>query len=164
MNAIVAVYSDWGIGFEGKQPIVIAEDRRFFSEMTGGGVIIAGRKTFEEFSGRLSNRKNIILTQDKDFAAEGVIVAHSVDDVLAEITGDTADRIFILGGAEIFRLFMPMCTTAYVTKIEATPESDAFFPNLDELPDWSLTQRGAVNESNGVRYSFNIYRYKHVAK
>jgi len=164
MNAIVAVYSDWGIGFCGKQQIVIHEDRRFFREMTGGGVVVAGRKTFEEFPGPLSNRKNIILTQDRSFSADGVIIAHSVDEVLAKIAGDATDRVFILGGGVVYRLFLPMCAMAYVTKIEAAPPSDTFFPDLDKLPAWSLGQRGSTNESEGIRFSYNLYRNSDVVK
>ena len=164
MNVIVAVCGDWGIGYKGKQPIVISEDRRFFKEMTGGGVVIAGRKTFEEFPGPLSNRKNIILTQEKDLTAEGIVVAHSVDEVLKEIADESPDRVFVVGGGDTFRLFLPMCAKAYVTRIEAAPPSDTFFPDLDQLPEWTLELRGTVRESEGVRFSYNIYRNTNVIK
>ena len=158
MNIIVAVYGDWGIGCNGRQPVVIPEDRRYFRKMTSGGIVIAGRKTFEVFTGPLPNRKNIVLTRNREFKAEGIIAVNSVDEAISEVSGVDSDKIFIAGGGYIFRLFLPLCVYAYVTKIEATPVSDTFFPDLDACPEWSLEQRGATNESGGVRYSFNTYK------
>lgn len=158
MNIIAAVYSDWGIGSKGRQPVVIPEDRRFFKEMTTGGVIIAGRITFEAFSGPLPNRKNIVLTRNEVYKAEGAVVAHSESEVLDNISGYKNDKIFVAGGGDIFRLFLPLCAYAYVTKIEASPLSDTFFPDLDALTGWSLKQRGTSNVSRGLRYSFDLYK------
>ena len=160
INAIVAVNNDWGIGLGGVQTIVIPEDRRYFKKITDGGVVIAGRKTFEDFRKPLPNRKNIILTQDRTFEAEGAIIAHSVDDVLAEVTEDAPDRVFIIGGGEIYRLFLPLCTQAYVTRFYATPPSDTYFPDLDASPDWTLERCdfGIRSSELGVDYSFYVYR------
>ena len=160
MNIIVAVYSDWGIGYNGSQPVVIPEDRRYFREITDGGVVIAGRRTFEDFPGALPNRKNIVLTKDSSYAADGAIVVHSVKEALEETAGVDPDKVFVIGGGEIYRLFLPMCNTAYVTKIEASPESDTFFPNLDALPDWELARSSETLESNGIEYTFCIYLRK----
>jgi len=137
MNAIVAVYSDWGIGYNGRQTIVMPEDRKRFREITDGGVVIAGRKTFAELRGPLPNRRNIVLTRDRAFAADGVDVARSADEVAALVADEDPERVFVIGGGEIYRLFLPMCGFAYVTKIGASPRSDTFFPNLDEMPGWS---------------------------
>ena len=160
MNIIVAVYSDWGIGCNGRQPIVIPEDRRFFKDMTSGGVVIAGRRTFEAFAGPLPNRINIILTGNKEFKAEGIVAVRSVTEALAVTSGYNDDMIFIAGGGYIFKLFLPLCVYAYVTKIKASPTSDTFFPDLDALPGWYIEKEGGVNESGGIQYSFNIYRNK----
>ena len=138
MNLIVAVNSDWGIGWNGTQTIVIPEDRRHFVDTTKGGVVIVGRKTFEDFRKPLPNRKNVILTSDRGFRAEGAVVAYSVAEVLSEVSGDDPDKVFVIGGESVYRLMLPMCRRAYVTKIQASPPSDTFFPNLDEMPDWSM--------------------------
>ena len=166
MNIIVAVNSDWGIGFGGTQSIVIPEDRRHFKELTSGGVVVAGRKTFEDFGKPLLNRKNIILSRDKGFTAYGAVVRHSIDDVLAEAADVPADKVFVIGGESIYRLFLPMCSLAYITKIESAPLSDSFFPNLDELPDWQITEKseqheyitGNVSQTSIIYYSFILYR------
>ena len=138
MNAIVAVYSDWGIGKNGAQPLVIPEDRQRFMEITNGGVVIAGRKTFEDFRRPLPNRKNVILTRNRGIKFSGVVFVHSIDELLSEIADDDPEKVFIAGGESVYRQLLPMCTYVYVTKIEAAPKSDTFFPNLDISPYWSL--------------------------
>ncbi|MDR0490624.1 MAG: dihydrofolate reductase [Oscillospiraceae bacterium] len=157
MNIIVAVNSDWGIGYNNTQSIVISEDRRHFKKITDGGVLIAGRKTFEDLGRPLPDRKTIVITRDRKFNVKGVVVAHSVDEVLAKITDEDSGKVFVIGGGSIYRLFLPLCSNAYVTKIDAAPPSDTFFPNLDNMPEWSLETRGETRESGGVRYSFDRY-------
>ena len=151
--------SDWGIGCDGKQTIVIPEDRNYFREVTDGGVVIVGRKTFESLGMPLFDRRNIILTQDKDYRADGAITVHSAEEVLAEVAGDDPESIFVIGGGEIYKLFLPLCLQAYVTKIEASPASDTFFPDLDDLPEWSLeSEFGIRNPEPGISFSFCTYR------
>ena len=169
MNIIVAVNSDWGIGLGGTQTIVIPEDRRRFKTLTDGCTIISGRKTFEDFRKPLPNRKNIILTRDRDYRVDGAVIKHSVDDILSEISGDHAEKVFVIGGGSVYRLFLPLCALAYVTKIEAAPPSDTFFPNLDESLSWSVDLiepssdcHLSINASTTtpVRYSYVLYRNK----
>ena len=157
MNIVVAVNSDWGIGYNNTQSVVIPEDRRNFRKITEGGTIIAGKRTFDDFGRPLPNRKNIVLTRDRGFAAGGIDVAHSIEEVLARIAEDKTDKVFIIGGGSIYKTFLPMCSHAYITKIEASPQSDTFFPNLDDSPDWTLETQGETQESGGVRYSFCRY-------
>ena len=181
MNIIVAVYSDWGIGYNGTQPVVIPEDRRRFKELTSGGVVIAGRKTFECLPAPLPDRKHIVLTRDLSFASDHVTVAHTINDVFAEIKIAGSDNAFVIGGGDIYRLFLPFCTCAYVTRIAISPLSDTFFPDLDNTPGWSLerresgvwdselgigsnTERGlphyrsGAGNGNYIRYSFDLYK------
>ena len=157
MNAIVAVNSDWGIGYGDTQSIVLPEDRVFFREKTSGGTVIVGRTTFEDFGKPLPDRKNIVLTRDSNFKASGILIANSVDEVLALVADEDASRVFVIGGGSIYNMLLPLCSWAYVTKIEAAPLSNVFFPNLDELPGWVLEVKGETLESNGIRYSFNRY-------
>jgi len=162
MNIVAAVFSDWGIGLGGTQQIVIPEDRDRFRKLTDGGVVIVGRKTFEILPGPLLNRRNIVLTRDPGFFVGGVVVSRSVDAVLSEIEGVDPDKVFVIGGAETYRAFLPLCTRAYVTKIDMAPPSDAFFPDLDALPGWELERRSGTMEYYGIRYS--LYVYLHSSK
>ncbi|MCL2045034.1 MAG: dihydrofolate reductase [Oscillospiraceae bacterium] len=157
MNAIVAVNSDWGIGYNNTQSIVIDEDRKFFKTTTDGGTVIVGRTTFEDFGSPLPNRRNIVMTRDEDFTAEGIFVAHTIDEVLALVANDDPDKVFVIGGGSIYNMFLHLCSYAYITKIDAAPLSNVFFPNLDELPDWTVDIKGETLESVGVKYSFDRY-------
>ena len=157
MNIIAAVGSDWGIGYNSEQTVVIPEDRRRFREITDGSIVIVGRKTFEECGRPLPNRKNIVLTRDRTFKAIGLYIAHSVDEILAMIAEEDTDRVFVIGGGSVYGLFLPICSHAYITKIEAALPSDTFFPNLDESPEWVQESCSETQESSGIRYSFVQY-------
>ena len=163
MNIIVAVNSDWGIGNDNTQSIVINEDRQYFKQVTNGGTVIVGRTTYEDFGAPLPNRKNIVLTRDREFIADGAAIAHSIDEVLALIADEDPGKVFVIGGGSIYEMFLPLCSAAYITKIRAAPLSNVFFPNLDELPNWVLESIGDELESGGVKYSFDIYINKAVA-
>ena len=158
MKIVVAVYNDWGIGQSGTQQIVIPADRKRFLQLTDGGAVIVGRKTFEDFPGPLKNRKNVILTRNGGFRADGAVIVHSVSEALDEVAGVSPDRVFVVGGGDIYRTFLPLCDFAFVTKIKAAPPSDTFFPNLDILPQWRIEMQGDINESNGILYSFSEYK------
>ena len=164
MNIIVAVTQNWGIGKNGTQQIVIPEDRRFFKELTTGKTVIFGRKTFEDIGKALPGRKNIILTHDKDFNAKDVQVENSIDNLLKTIKNPT--ETFVIGGESVYNALLPYCSLAYVTKIGANPPSDRFFPNLDELPEWTVQKVLRSNvfnditsyESKPIRYSIILYQ------
>ena len=158
MNIIVAVNSDWGIGFEGEQTVVIPDDREYFREITNGGIVVVGRKTFESMGKPLPNRKNIVLTNSRDFEMRGVTVAHSMSQALGKIPNNRFHNAFVIGGAEMYNLFLPWCSYAYVTKFDVQTVSDRFFPNLDELPNWEIMNLGDTLEYEGLCYSFNLYR------
>lgn len=155
MEAIVAVYSDWGIGSDGTQPIVVPEDRRRFAELTRGATLIVGSKTLLDFpnSEPLKGRRNIILTR-QDAAADGAEIAHTPDEAAAMCAGD--ERVFVVGGATVYMSMFPSLDKIYVTKISATPRSDAYFPNLDSLPEWEQTESEPFS-SGGVECEFCTY-------
>jgi dihydrofolate reductase len=158
MNAIVAVYNDWGIGVNGLQPISIPADRRRFAELTTGGIVIVGRRTFEAIGHPLPNRRNIVLTRDTGYRADGCEIAHDADEAMLLASGDL-EKTFVIGGGEVYALLLPHCTKAYVTKIDAAPHSDTFFPNLDEAPGWSVAhiEPPRTCETTGTTYSYIIY-------
>ena len=166
MNAIVAVNSDWGIGANGVQQIVIPEDRKHFMEITKGGVVLVGRKTLEDCGGPLPGRKNIVLTRDQSFCIEGVVAVNSPEKAFAAVANEDGKNVFVIGGDTVYRIFLPMCEYAYVTKIDAAPLSDSFFPNLDELPEWSIEHKTqsykriieSYDKHKEISYSFVLYK------
>lgn len=159
MEAIVAVYADWGIGAKGTQPVVLKADRAHFRAVTEGAAVIVGRRTLEDFPGGkpLKNRANIVVTR-QNISVEGAVVAHSVEEALA-LAGEHP-RCLVIGGASVYRDFFPYVDTVHITKIELTPQSDSFFPNLDALPDWTCTESGPWQEEDGIKYCFCTYKKK----
>lgn len=157
MELIVAVYDDWGIGRNGTQPIALSADRKFFRQATKGAMVIVGRKTLADFPGGkpLPNRVNMVLTRGT-VDTEGVVVCHSPEEA-AELA-KTAERAMVIGGGSIYRQMLPMCDTAIITKVHATPESDTFFHNLDEDPAWKLTETLQSGEENGIAYEMCVYK------
>ena len=159
MELIVAVYDDWGIGKDGTQPVALSADRKFFRETTRGATVIVGRRTVEDFPGQkpLPGRENIMLTRSKE-AHPGFTTAASPED--AAQLASSAQRVMVIGGGSIYRQMIPMCDTAYVTKVHASVESDTFFPNLDEDENWMLSEILQSGEENGIAYEMCLYKRK----
>ena len=157
MELIVAVYDDWGIGKDGTQPVALSADRKFFRETTRGAMVIVGRRTIEDFPGQkpLPGRVNVALTRSQA-EIPGFTVCNS-PEAAAELA-KTAERAMVIGGGSIYKQMLPLCDTAYVTKVHCTPESDTFFPNLDEDPDWKLEQILLSGEEDGVAYDMCLYK------
>ncbi len=162
MELIVAVYDDWGIGKDGTQPVALSADRKFFRQTTKGAMVIVGRRTIEDFPGKqpLPGRVNVALTR-KGGQIPGFTVCQSPEEA-AELA-KTASRAMVIGGGSIYRQMLPMCDTAYITKVHATPESDTFFHNLDKDPDWELRQILQSGEEDGIGYEMCLYKRKGTA-
>lgn len=157
MELIVAVYDDWGIGADGTQPVALSADRKFFRETTRGAMVIAGRRTIADFPGQkpLPGRVNIALTR-QNIEIPGFTVVNSPEEAAA--LASKAERAFVIGGGSVYRQMLPMCDTAYITKVHCTIESDTFFPNLDEDPEWILAEILQSGEENGIAYEMCLYR------
>jgi len=157
MELIVAVYDDWGIGANGTQPVALSADRKFFRETTRGAMVIVGRRTIEDFPGQkpLPGRVNVALTRS---SAEipGFTVCHSPEEAAA--LAAKAPRAMVIGGGSIYQQLLPLCDTAYVTKVHCTPASDTFFPNLDASPQWKLEAVLQSGEENGIAYEMCLYK------
>ena len=156
MELIVAVYDDWGIGKDGTQPIALAADRKFFRETTRGAMVIAGRRTIEDFPGKkpLPNRTNVVLSrQNPDLP--GFTVVSSAQEAMT--LAATAQRAFVIGGGTVYRQMLPMCDKAIITKVHCTTPCDTFFPNLDEAEDWQLVQILQSGQEDGISYDMCLY-------
>ena len=159
MDAIVAVFDDWGIGCNGTQGVALSADRKFFREMTKGAAVIVGRRTLEDFPGGkpLPKRRNIVLTR-QDLTVEGAETAHSPRE--AAILAGGSERAFVIGGGSVYEQMLPFCDRAYVTKIHIKPQSDTFFPDLEANDRWRMTQVLQSGEENGIRYEMCLYERK----
>ena len=162
MELIVAVYDDWGIGRDGTQPIALRADRKFFREQTRGAMVIAGRRTIGDFPGQkpLPGRVNVALTRS-NMEIPGFTVCHSPEEAME--LAKTAEKVMVIGGGSIYRQMLPMCDRAIITKVHVTPESDTYFPNLDQHPDWVLTEVIESGTEDGIDYEMCIYEKRGTA-
>lgn len=156
MEAIVAVYTDWGIGDGNTQPIVLKADRAHFRALTEGAAVIVGRKTLEDFPGGrpLKGRFNIVVTK-QTVEIEGAEVVHSTHEALA--AAERYERCLVIGGASIFEQFYPYMDKVHITKIGCCPESSRFFPNLDADFDWKCIEESELLYEGELSYRFCTY-------
>lgn len=143
ISLIAAVAENGVIGSNGDIPWRIKSDFRYFKEMTTGKPVIMGRKTFEGLpGGPLKNRPNIVISRDPAYSPNGGTAARSFEEAidLARATNTGSDEIMIAGGAEIYRLALPMADRLYINKIHVRPEGDTFFPPFDR-DDWIETRK-----------------------
>lgn len=159
MELIVAVYDDWGIGRDGTQPIALSADRKFFRETTRGAMVIAGRRTIEDFPGKrpLPGRVNVALTRSEK-EIPGFTVCAGAEEAVE--LAKTAERAMVIGGGSVYRQMLPYCDTAYITKVHVTPESDTWFPDLDADSEWYLAETLQSGEENGIAYEMLLYKRK----
>lgn len=159
MELIVAVYDDWGIGKDGTQPVALSADRKFFREVTRGAMVIAGRRTVEDFPGKkpLPGRVNVVLTRGER-EIPGFTLVRSPEEAAA--LASRADRAMVIGGGTVYRQMLPLCDSAIVTKVHTTVECDTFFPNLDKDPAWEAAELLQSGEENGIAYEMIRYKRK----
>lgn len=162
MELIVAVYDDWGIGRDGTQPIALSADRKFFREMTKGAMVIAGRRTIADFPGQkpLPGRVNVAISRSVD-QIPGFTLCRSTEEAVE--LAKTAEKAMVIGGGSIYCQMLPYCDRAIITKVHVTPDSDTFFPNLDEDPAWELTEILLSGEESGIAYEMCVYTRKGTA-
>lgn len=158
MNCIVAVDKNWGIGKNNGLLFSLKKDMAFFRSTTIGKVVVVGANTFNSFpSGPLKDRVNVVL-DGSGTKREGTVSVASLDELLQTLKEYNSDDVFVIGGASVYKLLLPYCSVAYVTKVQATADADTFFPNLDADPDWQLARAGEDVRDNGYTINFCEYR------
>lgn len=159
MNIIAAVDANWGIGLQGKLLVSIPDDMKFFRQMTMGKVVVMGRKTLESFPNGLplGGRTNIVLSGNKTFSVKGATVVHSIEELEEELKKYPSEEIYVIGGESVYRQLLERCDRAYITKIDFSYTADAYFPNLDEDPDWTLLADSEEQTYFDLEYYFLQY-------
>ena len=162
MNIIVAADKNWGIGRNNELLVSIPADMKMFREETTGKVVVMGRKTLESFPNGLplKNRTNIVITGNKDYQVKGAVVVHSIEEALKEVEKYPAQDVYCIGGDSIYRQMLPYCDVAHVTKIDFAYEADAYFPDLDEDPDWEVTAESEEQTYFYLEYTLVKYERK----
>jgi len=150
MEIVVAMTSNHVIGQNGDMPWHLPADLVHFKELTSGHAIIMGRRTWESIGKPLPNRLNIVVTRQEDYAAEDVTVVHSLED---GIVAAGTQRIFLVGGGEMYKEALPIASKMHITRIDALIDGDTKFPEIDELI-WQC--KNMVNRSADEKNPYDL--------
>ena len=156
MKLIAAVDKNWGIGRNNRLLVNIPEDMQLFRQETNGKVVIMGRKTFESLKEKspLYGRKNIVLTTNKSYDAKGAVVCSSVEEVLDAVKDYDDNDIYVIGGGEIYKEFLPYCDVAHITKIDYKYDADTYLENLDKNRDHLLCRYKSLSSGRRLYVLF----------
>ena len=158
MKAIVAVDKFWGIGKDNDLLFSIPEDMKFFRQTTLNKVVVMGSNTLRSFpnGNPLKNRVNVVLstTVQRDDA----VIAKSIPELFKLLKKYPSDKIFVIGGAMLYKALLPYCESVLVTMVIADGKADAFFENLDLHDEFSLVKQSEIVNSNGYDIKFTVYK------
>lgn len=156
MTIILVADNNWAIGKNGNLLARLPEDMKRFREITTGHTVVMGRKTYESFPKRpLPDRANCVISRTQK-EIEGAQVFGSVEEFL-QYAKSVDDEIFVIGGGEIYRQFLPYCDKAYITRVYESFEGDTFFTDIDALPEWEAVKASDIIETNGFKIRFIDY-------
>jgi dihydrofolate reductase len=152
---IAAVASNGVIGRHNTLPWRLPEDLRRFRQLTLHHRVIMGRKTWESLGKPLPERENVVITRRRDYPATGCRVTHTLEEALQPESGQI---VFCIGGAELYRLCLPLAQTLYLTEIDRAYEGDAWFPAFDRAA-WREASRETrlLDGPDGFQYHFVVY-------
>ncbi|WP_010274120.1 dihydrofolate reductase [Paenibacillus senegalensis] len=156
---IAAMDKNQLIGKDNDMPWSLPKDLAYFMRTTLGYPVVSGRKNFEAMKGPLRGRRNIVLTRNQDYKCEGAEVVHSKDEAITLLNSE--EEVFIIGGAEIYKMFMPDADRLLLTLIDHEFEGDTYFPEIDHSV-WEMTESvpGVTDEKNPYRYEFTVWARK----
>jgi dihydrofolate reductase len=158
ISLIAAVAQNGAIGKNNQLLWHLPEDMRYFRETTRGKTVIMGRKTWESLPAAfrpLPGRRNIVVTRDAHYVAEGAVLAHSLPEAIA--TAGEAGETFVIGGAELYLQALPQAQRLYLTEVAQTCEGDVFFPEIPAAK-WQEVSRDEQSSATGIKFAFVVYQ------
>ena len=162
LSAIVAMTPQRVIGADNQIPWYLPADLTYFRRRTLGHPVLMGRKCFQSIGRPLPKRTNVVLTRDPFFAATGMAVAHDRDEALAiaeaAAAADGLDTVFVIGGADIYRLYWDATELLYLTEVETDAPGDVYFPEVTDA-EWRLvsSERHGPDAKNEFAHTFRVY-------
>lgn len=167
ISIIAAVGRKRELGFGNKLPWHLPDDLKRFKALTRGYAVVMGRKTYQAIGRPLPERTNIIITRNKDFTAPGCVVVGSMEEAIAaaeKTNGDAgggaaeSGEVFVIGGAEIYKLALPLANKMYLTHVDADMDADVYFPEFNEK-EWRVgaTEPHGADEKHPHSFIFKIY-------
>ena len=157
LSLLLAADENNVIGKDNQLPWHLPNDLKYFKNLTWGMPILMGRKTFESIGKPLPGRKSIVITRNKEWQAEGVMVVHSLIDAIELAKSEAVKEIFVIGGAEIFNSSLKDAQRIYLTRIHHQFEGDTFFQDLDQA--WQLvnSKHCEPDEKNPYAHTFEVW-------
>lgn len=154
ITLIAAIGKNKELGLHNEMLWHLPKDFKHFKAKTTGHTIVMGRKTLESLPGILPNRKHIVLTRNKNWEHENVEVVHSIKEVLA-----MHKPLFIIGGGEIYRAFLPYADVMELTRVDGAFEADTFFPQIN-FNEWQCTfsEQHKTDEKHQYAYRFETWK------
>lgn len=156
VSLVVAAAENNAIGKNNELLWHLPNDMKFFKNVTWGGVVIMGRKTFEALGKPLPGRVNIVITRQQDWKPDGLIVTASLEEALAKAAEANFKEGLVIGGGEIYKLAIEKADIIYITRVHASFEdADAFFPEIDEAKfELASNEDFEKDEKHAYAYSF----------
>lgn len=163
LSLIAAIARNGVIGRDNDLPWHLPADLQFFKRTTCGHAIILGRRNYESIGRPLPNRTNIVITRDKNYKAQGCVVAHSIDEAIA-LAGDD-EEIFIIGGSQVYAQALDCVTRMYITEVDTDADGDVLFPEFDKS-QWQEVSREphTADDQNDYAFDFVMLERKHLAE
>lgn len=167
IHLIVAIAkNNWGIGKNNNLLWHLPADMIFFKHTTNGFPVITGRKNYESIPPKfrpLSNRKNIILTHQKQYKASGAIVVNTIEEALNEAKKENKEKCFVIGGGEIYKLFLDhnLIDKLIITWVDCSIEADTFFPSIN-FENWEIIERKEFTKDEKNPFDFKIMSYQKI--
>jgi dihydrofolate reductase len=158
INIIVAYSNTGAIGKDNKLLWKLKDDMKFFKEMTTGNTVIMGRKTYESIGKALPNRTNIVITRQNNYLADNCIVVNSLDEAIRKVYRN--QKVFIIGGGEIYRQGLEIADKVYATQVDCDLEGDTYFETLSDDFRWKEMKEFKKNDDN--EYNFEIVTYERI--
>ena len=163
LSIIAALSSNNVIGRDNQIPWHLSTDLKRLKALTMGHHMIMGRKTYESIGRPLPGRHFVVITRQPDFHAEGVQIAHSLEEAIQIAIHANDDEPFIAGGTEIYEQAIHRADRMYLTRVHAEVEGDAFFPDFDDVSEWHLTDSEHFDADEKNDYPFSFLTYDRVA-
>lgn len=158
INIIVAYSNTGAIGKDNKLLWKLKDDMKFFKEITTDTTVIMGRKTYESIGRALPKRTNIVITRQENYIANDCIVANSLDEAIRKVYRN--QKIFIIGGGEIYKQGLEIASKIYATQVDCDIEGDTYFELLTDDWRWKEMKEYKKNEDN--EYNFEIVIYERI--
>lgn len=161
ISLVVAAAENNAIGKNNQLLWHLPNDLKFFKNTTWAGVVIMGRKTIESVNKPLPGRLNIVVTNNKDWKVDGVMVAHNLEEAIALARKENFKEISVIGGGAIYKQSMTLADIIYMTRVHTTIDGDTFFPEINKA-DWHLAEKNDFSKDAKHAYDYSFEKWEKI--